>query len=87
MIVSNTRCYVFNVRLPLLISSPVVTLSFEVEQYSTEEGDNVTVCVVLSGQTERDVAVNVGTMDGSAQGCSSTYFVRYDYSNVYLHHS
>ena len=44
------------------------------EQYSTEEGDNVTVCVVLSGQTERDVAVNVSTADESAQGCISTFF-------------
>ena len=38
------------------------------EQYSTEEGDNVTVCIVLSGQTERDVTVRVNTADGEAQG-------------------
>ena len=68
------KTYAFIVRLSLLISSPVVTLSFEMEQYSSEEGDSVTVCVVLSGQTERDVAVRISTIDGSAQGCSSELF-------------
>ena len=38
------------------------------EQYSTEEADNVTVCIVLSGQTERDVAVKISTVDEEAQG-------------------
>ena len=45
-----------------------VTLSFELEQYITEEGDDVTVCVELSGQTERNVTFRVNTVDGDAQG-------------------
>ena len=45
-----------------------ITLSFEMEQYVTEEGDNVIVCVVLTGQSERDVAVTVSTADGDTEG-------------------
>ena len=45
-----------------------VTVSFEMEQYSTVEGDDVTVCIVLSGQSERAVAVRVSTAEGEAQG-------------------
>ena len=54
----------------IIIIFEAVTVSFEMEQYSTVEGDDVTVCIVLSGQSERDVAVRVSTADGEAE-CKS----------------
>ena len=46
------------------------------EQYSTVEGEDVTACAVLSGQSERDVSVIVSTEDGEAQGKNCMIVVR-----------
>ena len=40
------------------------------EKYTTQEEGEVEVCVVLTGQAERDVIARVSTADGEAQGCS-----------------
>ena len=35
---------------------------------SEDGGQELSVCIILSGQIERDVAVSIGTEDGSAVG-------------------
>ena len=54
----------------------VVTLAFEVKEYSAVEGDGVTVCVVFLGQSERDVEVRVSTADREAEGKSYVVLVK-----------
>ena len=66
-IIRHHNVYKYNLTNHYSVFS-VVTLSFEMEQYSTVEGEDVTVCVVLSGQSERNVSVRVSTEDGEAQG-------------------
>ena len=46
------------------------------EQYSTVEGEDVTVCAVLLGQSERNFSVRVSTEDGEAQGKNYMIVVR-----------
>ena len=46
------------------------------EQYSTVEGDDVTVCIVLSGRSERDVVASVSTADGEAEGKNYVILVK-----------
>ena len=35
---------------------------------SEDGGQELSVCIILSGQIERDVVVSIGTEDGSAAG-------------------
>ena len=47
-----------------------VTLNFEQSVYSAEEGDgsSVSVCVTLSGTSQRTVTATLSLVDGSAEG-------------------
>ena len=60
----------------IVIIFTAVSLAFEIEEYNTVEGDDVTVCVVVSGQSERDVAVRVSTADGEAEGKNYVMLVK-----------
>ena len=52
-----------------IVNSPVVSLKFSQPSQSIGEGDgHVEVCVILRGQTERDITVTVSTMSGTASG-------------------
>ena len=44
-------------------------MGLQQSSYNVSEGDhNLMICVILSGQIEREVVVSVGTEDGSALG-------------------
>ena len=46
-----------------------VTVGLQQSSYTVSEGDqDLMICVILSGQFEREVGVSVGTEDGSALG-------------------
>ena len=52
-----------------IVNSPVVSLKFSQPSQAIGEGDgHVEVCVILRGQTERDITVTVSTMSGTASG-------------------
>ena len=63
MILITLQC---NISLDLYT---VVIVAFLQLQYAVNEGDGqVEVCVILRGQTERDITVTVSTMSGIASG-------------------
>ena len=72
----NITIHINIIQQNLIIIFAAVTLAFEMEQYSTVESNDVTVCVVLSGQSERDVAVRVSTADGVAEGKNYVILVK-----------
>ena len=66
---SSLECYFF--------SLSVVTVTISQQFYTVGEGDGeVEVCVILRGQTERDVTVTVSTMSGTASGIDILLTVR-----------
>ena len=62
---STSKCYFFS----LLVVTVTILQLF----YTVSEGDGqVEVCVILRGQTERDITVTVTTMSGTASGRQET---------------
>ena len=54
----------------------MVEVDFSQLVQAVDEGDGqVEVCVILRGQTERDITVTVSTMSGTATVSGKKYFV------------
>ena len=51
-----------------ILDNDMVMIGFEMERYQGEEGENVGVCVLLSGTLERSVVVEIITGDISIEG-------------------
>ncbi len=53
-----------------LMNTPVVTVNFDVIEYTTTEDDtDLEVCVnIIGGSLERHIALLLSSMDGTAQG-------------------
>ena len=54
---------------PLILPVSDVTVGVQQVSYSVREADGlVMVCTILTGDTQREVLVNLTTLSGSAQG-------------------
>jgi len=61
--------YVFQCRSTLILPVSDVTVGVQQVSYSVREADGlVMVCTILTGETQREVLVNLTTLSGSAQG-------------------
>ena len=64
----------------------MVTVKFSESVYSVGEvGGHVEVCVILRGQTERNISVTVSTMSGTASGRHARFHIIVNEPSSYLH--
>ncbi len=61
----------------LVLNTLVVTVNFDVIEYTTTEDDtDLEVCVnITSGSLERNITLQLTSMDGTAQGIHYSYYM------------